>query len=269
MYYINSIWSFTKTNTPEKKPSLWESKGRNCHIDLTIKQLAIALITLLNFAALGVGFYYLVAYCTIPAQAMLISPFIVGVLAALANLKFPTFGISSGNYSNFLNPLALVGRVAAYVFFGPMMYILNKVDLTPYHDPIKANKVSQDLEELSFEKIADQYGPFFQNLIKYGFIHEKYEQKLQSLYETYVPIKEEILFWKNEGLENCVESKTATRKKLKVEKDWKALKESFEYAFPHPNKPKYDFSKTTTSVQLKYREYVFSRPLHTLRRIQA
>jgi len=231
----------------------WELKTFNAQRDLIIKKVVIALIALLNFVALGTVLYFIISYCPVPTQAILVSPFIVGVLAALAYLKFPTFGVSSVNYSNYLNPTSLIGRGLAYLFFGPLMYAISKLDWTPYHDPIRANKISKNLEELPFYKLAEEYGLHFDNLIKYGFIPEKNEEELIALYEEYLPIKKEIDFWKEEGLEECAESKEAQEKKERLEEKWLDLKNKFDFSFPHPPKPILDFSKRTTDIKLKAR----------------
>ena len=99
-----------------------------------------------------------------------------------------------------------------------------RIDWTPYHDPIHANKISNDLEKLPFEKIADLYGKNFDNLVRYGFIRAKYLDELRELYHTYKPIKAELKFWKKEQLEDCQESKEAQLRKEGVEGAGKSCK---------------------------------------------
>jgi hypothetical protein len=248
----------------------WELNAPEAKRDLVIKRIAVTLIALINFGLLGLALYYIISYCPFPSQALLISPFIVGVLTALAYLKFPTFGINHLNYTAYLNPSTLIGKGMAYLFFGPFMYAIHHVDWTPYHDPIYANKISKDLEEKSFKNIAEDYGRHFSNLVKYGFIHKKYLSELMALYQEYKPIKREINFWTSEKLEDCEEAKKALKREEVIEKHWKALKNSFEYAFPHPEKPIYNFSSQITQVQLKMRSTCcFGPPTEAIRHFEA
>jgi hypothetical protein len=266
--------------TQKHTDALWLERSTISARDLVLKKIAISIIALLNFAAVGTGVYYLVAYIPIPAQALLVSPFIVGVLGALANIKFPTLGISSHNYTSYVNPLGLLGRVTGYLFFGPLMYVANRTDWTPYHDPIYANTLSTNLEEASFADIADNYGRHFSNLTRYGFIDERYKQKLKRLYKSYKPQRDGLRFYTGEKerlIKVAEESKSATeesasdtddttseyeeqidialrkvnRRLEKLERKWEKIKQNCR--FPHPKFPKLKFSDRTTRVNLKVR----------------
>lgn len=250
--------------------TLWELKAPLARRDLIIKKVAISVIALLNFAALGVALYYIIAYCPVPNQALLISPFIVGVLAALANLKYPTFGVSSMNYSAYLNPTSLVGRAIAYLFFGPFQYAINKIDWTPYHDPIVANKISRHLEKKKFEEIAADYGKNFDNLTNYGFIHPNFLPELKELYKAHRAEKYELEFWKKEESEDCQEAQAAVKRKEKLEERWEAMKARFIHPFPHPKVAKLDFSSKLTKAKLKMRSFCcFGPPLNALGQLKA
>jgi hypothetical protein len=229
----------------------WEAKRGEATRDLVIKKIAVSLIAIINFAALGAAFYYICQYSPIPSQAFLISPFIVGVLAALANLKFPTLGIAPDNYTSFLSPVSLVGRGLAYLFFGPLMYSTRHSDWTPYHNPIWANKISEDLESLPFDKIAEGYGKHIHNLSKYGFLQPECAKTLQELFAKYESAKEASDFWKGVGLKEHAQSKKAKESIEELNRKWDEAKRAHNFTFPHPKLPELDFSKIATKAELQ------------------
>ncbi len=242
----------------------WELRAPDAKWDLVVKKVAVCAVAILNLAALGAVLYYIIAYTSVPSQALLISPFVVGVLIALANLKFPTFGLSARNYTDYLNPASMIGRGLAYLFFGPLVYTVERIDWTPYHDPFKANKISNDLEKLSFEKIADEYGENFDNLIAYGFLPFNEKEGFMELYELYEPLKKEIAFYKKEGLEECQESVEAKDAIKLLETKWGNLREKFLDQLPRPDMPKYNFSEFSTDVSLQVRDFCHNGPQFTL-----
>ena len=229
----------------------WELSAPKSKIDLLIKKIAISIIALANFAMIGAVLYYIIMYCPIPTQALLVSPFIAGTLAALAYLKFPTLGVRSENYSSYLNPTYLVGKIVTYILFGPLTYAIETTDLTAYHDPIEANKISRDLEELSFDQIADQY--VFDNLIKYGFIQESKKGDVLDLRQKYAAQKKALAFWKQADKEGREVLDIQNQVKA-IDDEWQDLKNTFE-PFPHPKNPSYDFSSPLTPIRIKARHY--------------
>jgi len=246
----------------------WKHCAPKAQRDLVIKKIAVALIALINFGALGVALFCCISYLPVPTQALLASPFIVGVLASLTYLKFPTLGIDSWNYTSFLNPGNMIGRGLTYLFFGPLMFAIQRIDWTAYHDPVCANKISKDLENNSFEKIAHEYGKHFSNLFKYGFIDKKHASELKNLYCDYKPIQYELNFWKKEHLEDCEEAKQALEQKEVFESRWLKLKETIQ--FPYPKKPKYQFSSKSTKIKLKLRSACcFGPPTDAARKLKA
>lgn len=227
----------------------WAKKAPACLRDLILKKIALIITALLNFAALGTILYYTVTYCPVPAQAVLVSPYIVGVLGALTYVKFPTFGISYITYTNYSNPLSLMGRAITYLFFGPYMYLVERLDVTPYYDPFVADEVSNNLEKWPFDQIANTFGRHFSNLTHYDFIEEVHTDTLQELYEAYKPLRDARLFYR-EG--------TAERIKTEAEigelgDKWNDLKQNFR--LPHPEKPPLNFSETSTKIWVKLRSY--------------
>ncbi|MFC2049531.1 hypothetical protein ACFLR2_02515 [Chlamydiota bacterium] len=259
MCFLNRTPSSTDSTTLQTH---WEAQAPRSATDLAVKKIAVALIALVNIAALGIALYYIVSYCPIPSKALLASPFVVGVLGALAYLNFPTCGISSMNYTNYVNPATLVGKGLAYLFFGPLMYSVNHIDWTPYHDRIRANRISLDLETLPFDEVADKYGKNFGNLVKYGFINETHEQELKELYEAYKPVKEATAFWKQEGMETCEQAKMVQDKRTKLQTRWDTFKKGTKYNFPKPDMPEYDFEKPSTRWALFVRKHLcFNDPV--------
>src|SRR5690625_3966827 len=86
----------------------WKQNASKSRRDLIIKKIAIILIATFNLAALGAALYVIISYCPIPTQTLLVSPFIVGVLSALAYLRFPTCGINAVNYTQYTNLTTLL-----------------------------------------------------------------------------------------------------------------------------------------------------------------
>jgi hypothetical protein len=234
----------------------WEVNRSVAIRDFIVKRVGVIALAIINFAALGVSLYYISAYIPLPAQALLISPFIVGALAGLSSLKFPTLGVTERNYSNFINPLSLAGRALSYLFFGPLVYAINRIDWDCYFDEDRACEISNHLEKLPFEQIAKRYGPHFDNLVKYGFIHRDYYPSLKSLYKEYQPVKEALEFYRK-GTENHLK---AQQKLEEIELEWQNWKENYRYVFPYPTTPNYDFSKLSTKVYLKFRSLCYFRP---------
>ncbi len=90
--------------------SNWELKSPKAQRDLVIKKIAIAIILIINLGGIAFGLYHLTLHYTIPTQALIVSPFIVGVLGAIAYLKIPSFGITKSNYTHIVTlPLSLQG----------------------------------------------------------------------------------------------------------------------------------------------------------------
>jgi hypothetical protein len=239
----------------------WEANKSIATRDLVIKKIAFTAIAILNFAALGAALYFIIQYSPIPAEAFIVSPFIVGALAALSNLKFPTLGITPINYTSYLSPVGLAGRGLAYLFFGPLMYFTQGSDWTPYHDPIWAKKISEDLESLPFDQIAEGYGKHIHNLSKYGFLQPECAQTLQELFGQYQSAKEANTFWKGVGLKEHTQSKKAQSDIEELNKKWDEAKQNKNFAFPHPELPELDFSNRATRVKLQAFSICCSNPL--------
>lgn len=246
-----------KSNLPA---NYWELNIPKNQRDLIIKKIAVGLIGALNLAMLGGAVYFIITYCPISTQALLISPFIVGVLGALAYLKFPTCGINSMNYTQYSNPAVILGKVITYVFFGPYMYASKKCDWTAYHDPIVANKIAHDLDTNSFESLAEEYGKHFDNFAKYGMIPPEYKDALLNLYQEYKPAKNELQYYEKKNLLWHEEAVRLAELKENIENRWKDLRESIRPHLYFPVIPKHNFRSRFTPIRLKIYDFFLSPP---------
>jgi len=231
----------------------WSEKAKICGRDLVIKKIAITTIGLINLACLGTALYCLVAFTLVPAEAVIISPFIVGVLGVLAYLKFPSFGIASESYANLLDPFQAIAQTLTFISFGPLMLTIKVIDLTPYNDPFKADTISTTLEKENFETVYQTHGKHFKNLTKYGFVPPGNYKDFLNLKKEYITLKRALDFYKAELAE---EDATRIRKEVEYgqfEQRWMELRARIQ--FPHPEKPELDFSKLSTRVKLKLREF--------------
>ncbi len=255
--------SVTKTNTLTSQQSRWEKLASNSSRDLILKKIAVVFVAIINLAMLGGAAYLVVSYCPLPTpQTILIfSPFILGVLGALSYLKIPACKELSETYRTTSHPTTCIGKGLAYIFFGPLVYVIKQLDWTSYHDPIKANAISSDLKKLPFEQIADKYGKHFDNLVGYGFIDEDQKENLEELYEIYCTVKATRDFWKREGLEESKPAQKAGAKLAALRATWKSLKTIFKAPFPTPPLPELDFSKTKTRIKAKIDYYLSTNPL--------
>lgn len=261
---------------------LWEAKKGLALRDLTIKKIVVAIITLLNFGALGVALYYVISYCPVPTSAILVSPFIAGAIAALVNLKFPTLGVKDYNYANFGNPLSVIGKVVAYIFFGPLMIAVNKIDWTPYYDPIWANKISLELESKSFEEINQGYHQHWKNLVRYGFVPEACSNEFIQLDQDFRQTKGRI-----EHLQVLNGMEENIKKQLELfENQWEELKSKImqqitndnkmidektdnehSETFPHPRIPEEDYTKWWTEFRIKVKRLLQGNPIDPLKEV--
>ncbi|MCH9625475.1 MAG: hypothetical protein S4CHLAM123_06490 [Chlamydiales bacterium] len=241
------------TNNNKSVNDNWSEKTKVCGRNLAIKKIAIITIGLINLACLGTVLYCLVAFTLVPTQAVIIAPFIVGVLGVLAYLKFPTFGIASESYANLLDPFQAIAQTLTFFSFGPLMLTIKMIDLTPYNDPFKANAISTTLEKENFETVYQTHGKHFKNLTKYGFIPLENSKDFLKLKEEYIPLKRELEFYKVESTEEDITRICSEVKYGQFEQRWMELRARIQ--FPHPEQPELDFSKFFTRMKLKLREF--------------
>jgi len=195
---MNEVKSF-KSGEITQSTNYWEINSPKCKRDLIIKKIAVGMILLTNLALLGTAFYFITQYdLPIPSKALVTSPFIVGILMAMTQLKLPKLtklGINRKTPRNLSNPLHMLGRGAAYLLFAPYKLALDACDWTQYHDRYVANKIMKDLFDeteadkthRSFESLAEEYGKHFKNLAKYGFIPPDYKTNIPPDYKTNIP----------------------------------------------------------------------------------
>lgn len=172
---------------PNKTPiSPYDRMRNRAQVDLKIKKIFLSMLIPLNIAGITAAYYLIITYCPIKAEPLIISSFIVGVLGGLISLKIKTFGITGHNLSQFVNPVTLIGRLLAYVFFGPILLARDFLDWTNYANPEEANRISGELETQSFSFIAEHYGAKRNNLIKYGFIDCNQAVAFQEIYRKHL-----------------------------------------------------------------------------------
>lgn len=266
--------SVNKIKADDTKLTPWEIKAPIAKRDFIIRKIFINFLFAMNAAGLGVALYFVISYCPIPAKAFLISPFVVGVIGAVAYLKLPTFGISKHNYFNITNPAVHIGKALALAFFGPCVLANYFLDKTPYHDPETATCISEELRKLSFSEISEKHGRHFKNLYHYGFIQEAVmpQQSLQDLRQRLLPIErtiqryektyksvldqrlgeseseEETPEWFERYLQ-CLDEKKA------IEKEWLKEKSSMISHLPYPKLPAYDLSKWSDRIKVWARDF--------------
>ncbi|MCC5833011.1 MAG: hypothetical protein JJU12_08235 [Chlamydiales bacterium] len=244
--------------------SYWEIRAPKARRDFIIKKIAIAIIATLNFSVLAAALYLILTYCPISTQAMIASPFIVGVVAALTYLKFPTCGVSTLNYTQYSNPATILGKIVTYIFFGPYMYAVKRCDWTLYHDLETAHLIADYLKNKSFEVLADKYGKHFRNFAKYGMIPPENEKELINLYNSYAPVKKELERFKQKGLESNSRFQAVTKEKNSIEKRWLDLQKTIEKQIFLPEIPKRDFSSPITILSLNVVDYLSAPPFETV-----
>lgn len=203
-------------------PELWKAKRSLAKRDFAIRKICITLLLAINLAALGGALYAVISYCPFSSEAIIITPFIVGVVGALAYLKLPRFGVDKFNYKNLTNPAVQIGKALTFLFFGPFVLINDRLDDNAYFDAHVAQQISDGLSKWSFEQVSEEYGKHFKNLNKYGFIDEKTATGLIDLQKRWKPIKDAIEFYQSEYKKQLAN----TAKKVVVEVSIEEEKES-------------------------------------------
>lgn len=269
----------TRINTEAPTVNTWELTAPLAKRDLIIRKIFTTILFSINIAGLGAALYFVIAYCPISAKAYVISPFIVGVLGAVAYLKLPTFGISKFNYHNITNPAVQLGKGLALAFFTPCVLASYLLDQTPYHDPHSANCISTELSEWTFSQISEKHGRHFNNLYRYGFIREEDVKKedLKNLREELLPIEREMSFYEKkyasvlkghvkshkrdhssrqpEWFNQYLALKEQKEGKEGVEDRWKGIRARLIDHLPHPEIPADDFSTRWGRFRVTAREF--------------
>ncbi len=158
--------------------------------EIWLKRMFYLVALGLNLGVLaGIGLV-IYMYCPtfIPNEALLVSPFVGGVLAALISLKLTTWGVTPTNYQSYSNPLSLMGRGLTMALFGPLLYLKYKIDWTDYSDPYVANGVSHDLGTKSLEEITLRYGSSISSLRRAGIVKPNEARRLKKLVKEYKPL---------------------------------------------------------------------------------
>lgn len=231
--------------------------------DLLIKKIVVTLIALLNFAALGFALYAIIAYCNILTQALLISPFIVGVLGALKHLDFPTLGITSSNYTQYTNPATILGKILTYIFFGPYFYAAKKCDWTAYHDSDVAQKLAHQIsrrDDKAFERLAKLHGEHFDNFARYGIIPETFRDHFINLFKWYRPLQKEYEHYEKRGLAWHERAEQIKIEKQHIEAQWIDIRNQVAPSLYYPPLDDYDFTSRLTLIRVAIADF-FKDPL--------
>jgi len=251
----------------------YESVKKQAHSDLNLKRFGFALLIIANMAALGAIFYALVTYCPIPTSLLVTSTFVIGVIGALSSLNIPTFGINTFNFSQYVNPVTVVGRGIAYLLFGPTLLIKKNVDWTDYSDPLQVSQISHTLASKSFAEVAKEHGEQLTNIKKYKIVEESDGTALIHLYKTYYPLKlEQEFFEKRLGKEemaaiqgggsssnDLVEKVRLNHQKIQqIEEEWSVLQKEIKSKLPQPKVEERvpDFTKRSTRVFESFKAFV-------------
>lgn len=225
----------------------WEATRSAAKRQLVLKKVALAAIALVNLAILGASVYAVLHWCPVSSRitttAMISSPFIVGILAALTHLKFPTYGITRGNYSEYSNPAHMAGKVLAYIFFAPLMLAVRHSDWTAYHDPEVVERISLDLEEKSFADISKSYGAHFENMAHFGVLPEENLGQLTLLHEVAKVNRRALAHYEKKGLLKSSRAEFYKTAAERIEENWQKLHQKRVIShLPHPALPERDFT---------------------------
>lgn len=246
----------------------YEAKRTQATIELTIKRIVIAALALLNVAAIGGAYYYMHTFCPVKAEPILTSSLLAGVLGGLVSLKVPTCGITNYNMGQYLNPVMLLGRCLAYLFFGPVILSVKAIDWTNYSNRLTANQISREIRELSFKDIASRYGPNIRNLQRFGFLSKEDAAQFRTIYEEFLPLqmKEKhldpyVLSSKKEENEDNPLSKEYSMLQgdlAQVEEKWKSFVSNISNGLPQPeiSKTLPKFEKGSVRFRIKAKNSV-------------
>jgi hypothetical protein len=244
--------------TNNSTPTRWQQQQNVARRDFWAKNISAYALLLFNVFVLGGALYCIIQYCPLPTEALLASPFIGGVLVALVYLKVPTCGIKSGNYKNLVNPTHMLGLVSACLFFAPLMYALKCIDLTPYHDPITANLISDDISKEPLANIASSYGRHATHLVKYGFIPPDKREPFSTLCKQHEKASGAQQFWEQKKRQNSVQATKVQDKIKELQNEWATLQNSIKDNLPFPDEPDYE----STSLSSRVERYLFSLSFH-------
>lgn len=173
----------------------WEKKAPIAKRDLTIKQVAITILFLLNLAGVLSLLIFILQNYPLPSLEGIatITPFAAGIVATLVFLKIPMCGANERTVSNLTNLPMTISRVLSLVFFGPTVIAKNNLDLRDYGDPHEAARIKYDFETKDTVYLMENYGPCIPNLLKYGYLIKEDAATFQTHYER---TKEDVKLFK-------------------------------------------------------------------------
>lgn len=231
------IISGVNLNSNQKYENLISSAQR----DLIIKKIAFAIITTINFAIVLGAFAYVVYEVSLPTKPLLVASFVLGLVGAGFALIGKNVKIQGSS------PTSIASSILNRIFFGPTVYLYNKIDWTPYHDPMVANGIYEEIKHFTFEEFEAKYGLNFGNLVKYGFIDQRYRVEIKGNIKKYQKLKETLSEFDKqiESVKNKIDPKDTSSSFLvqrghllqeleHVEAGWKNCKELILRDLPRP-----------------------------------
>lgn len=256
----SSIFLGTVDNIEIERNKINVYKAR---LELLAKRIFLFVSILLQACVLAGVLAVVLLYCPIPHEALLISPFIAGILTALALLHVPTFNISAFSYHYYTNPTSLLGNILTLIFFGPLIYLKAKTDWTNYGDPIIANGIHEDLTNESFEKIYLSYKSRFSNLKRYGYITQDQYLRIRDINIVYKDLfaAKKIFDQPFDETKKLDETDTPfgrqyrylTEEIARLEKRWEGIQEELKESLPQPPAP--DLTKPFNRLTYQIHRY--------------
>lgn len=219
--------------------------NNNCRRDLIIKKIAFAIIVAINFAVVLGAFAYAVYKIDLPTKPLIVASFVLSIIGAGFAMMGKDFKVQGASVSS------IAASVLNYIFFGPTVYLYNKIDWTAYHDPYVASTIYEEMRHFTFDEFQTSYGDRLSNLQKYGFIDQRTKEGLEPGVEKYRELKEELA-----RLEKCIEPiKERINLKespfFKRSEQLKAELEEFEQRWQHGKKKLFGEEETSTADKAK------------------
>ncbi len=150
-----------------------------CFRDIIIKKIALGVIGAINLGGIGVFLGYMFLHQPIYVDVIAVTPFILGVVGALALLKAP---IKEGDVAPWTNAKGALARGITLLTFAPIYLIVNNADWTHYEDAGVAQRIANEIRDQEPKEPSDisstkgmifvmtKYGKSGDALFKYGFI---------------------------------------------------------------------------------------------------
>lgn len=247
----------TTVHSTSNQKNLWIEHSGKCQRDLIVKKIACAIIVGANLAALGALLYYVVLYCPISTEVMVIAPIVGGVLGAMTYLKIPIKLIDDNNYESYSTPAFVTARFLTFLCFAPIVIAIRNMDWTNYADPYVAHRIAGEIknsDKTNFEEVLLKQGSRVHNLKRYGFISKDKAIELKTLYRDAKPflLAKQFLIKEKAPQKNIIEIET---KLCQFSERWDTFKSSAAPSLPDLTPAIPQFSSTLTKIKLWIREH--------------